>query len=134
MYSFIEISCFSQNRRSAMKLVYASRTGNVQKAVDRMMVPDALRILTGMETISEDYILMTYTDGRGVIPAIVDLFLQSNAIHCRGAAVFGNSDRHPDTFCGAADQIELRYKIPILGRMEFDGDPDIEREIKGMLE
>lgn len=116
-----------------MKLVYASRTGNVQKAVDRLMTEDVLRILTGKETVDEDYILMTYTDGRGIIPAIVDLFLQSNAIRCRGAAVFGNSDRHPDTFCGAADQIEAKYQIPIIGRMEYDGDPDIELEIRAML-
>ena len=116
-----------------MKLVYASRTGNVKKAADRLMAPDSVRILTGTETVNEDYILMTYTDGRGAIPAIVDLFLQSNAALCRGAAVFGNSDRHPDTFCGAADQIEAKYQIPIIGRMEYDGDPDTEMEIRSML-
>lgn len=116
-----------------MRLVYASRTGNVKKAADRLMARDPVRILTGTETVNEDYILMTYTDGRGAIPAIVDLFLQSNAALCRGAAVFGNSEKHPDTFCGAADQIRAKYHIPIIGRMEYDGDPDIELEIRSML-
>ncbi len=116
-----------------MKLVYASRTGNVKKAADRMMARDPVRILTGNEKIDGEYILLTYTDGRGAIPAVVDLFLQSNAHYCRGAAVFGNSERHPDTFCGAADQIEARYHIPIIGRMEYDGDPDTELEIRSML-
>ena len=45
-----------------MKVVYASRTGNVQSIVDQLDV-DALEISSGNEVITEPYILITYNDG-----------------------------------------------------------------------
>ena len=44
-----------------MKIVYASRTGNVESIVSQLD-QEALRIDTGSETITDDYILFTYTD------------------------------------------------------------------------
>lgn len=40
-----------------MKIVYASRTGNVQSIIDRLNV-DALEISSGAEMISEDYLFL----------------------------------------------------------------------------
>jgi protein involved in ribonucleotide reduction len=116
-----------------MKIVYASRTGNVRRAVERLMAKDPLRIVNGSESIDEEYILMTYTDGRGQIPKIVDTFLEANADKCKTAAVFGNMARHADTFCGAADKIEEKYGIPIIARMDTDGDADGELAIRALL-
>jgi len=116
-----------------MKIVYASRTGNVERAVIRLMAKDPLCIEDGTETIDEDYILMTYTDGRGQIPRIVDAFLEANHDKCKAAAVFGNMARHAETFCGAADKIEEKYNIPILARMDTDGDADGELAIRAMM-
>ena len=48
-----------------MKVVFASRTGNVQSIVDRLSV-DALEISSGDEAVSEPFLLITYTDGYGV--------------------------------------------------------------------
>lgn len=45
-----------------MKVVFASRTGNVQSIIDRLGI-DALEITSGDELIDESYILITYTDG-----------------------------------------------------------------------
>ena len=44
-----------------MKIVYASRTGNVQKLIDRLGV-DAVKITNGTEKVDGDYVLITYTD------------------------------------------------------------------------
>ena len=116
-----------------MKLVYASRTGNVQKLKDRIGAEDALKIASGDEAVKEDYILITYTDGVGIIPPAVEKFLDANHERCKGAAVSGNSERHPDTFCFAADKIAQKYGIPILVKFEKDGDASVEETIKAAL-
>ena len=46
-----------------MRIVYASRTGNVQNLIEKLEVTDAIKIGDGVDTISEDYIIFTYTDG-----------------------------------------------------------------------
>lgn len=116
-----------------MKLVYASRTGNVQKLVDRIAAADALKIVSGEETVKEDYILITYTDGYGIIPPAVEKFLDANHESCKGVAVSGNSERHPDTFCFAADKIAEKYKLPILAKFEKDGDSSVEAAVRAAL-
>ena len=50
-----------------MKVVFASRTGNVQSIVDRLSV-DALEISSGDEAVSEPFLLKTYTDCCGDVP------------------------------------------------------------------
>lgn len=116
-----------------MKLVYASRTGNVQKLVDRIAATDILKIDSGDETLKEDFILITYTDGVGIIPPSVEKFLDHNQTYCKGAAVSGNSERHPDTFCFAAEKIKEKYGLPILAKFEKDGDAAVEEIIKKAL-
>lgn len=116
-----------------MKLVYASRTGNVQKLVDRISTVDALKIASGEESVQEDYILITYTDGAGIIPPAVEKFLDANHAGCKGVAVSGNSERHPNTFCFAADKITDKYKLPVIAKFEKDGDASAEAAIKAAL-
>ena len=52
-----------------MKVVYASRTGNVESIISKLGIEDALKIEDGSETVEEDYILFTYTDGFGDVPS-----------------------------------------------------------------
>ena len=40
-----------------MKIVYASRTGNVESIIDRLDIKDALKIENGLEVCDEEYIL-----------------------------------------------------------------------------
>ncbi len=54
-----------------MKIAYASRTGNVQSIVERLGVEDAINVVDE-PTINEDYIIFTYTDGYGEVPADVE--------------------------------------------------------------
>lgn len=116
-----------------MKLVYASRTGNVQKLVDRISTADSLKIVSGEESVKEDYILITYTDGVGIIPPTVEKFLDANHANCKGVAVSGNSERHPNTFCFAADKIAEKYDLPIITKFEKDGDASVEAAINAAL-
>ena len=74
-----------------MKVVFASRTGNVQSIVDRLSV-DALEISSGDEAVSEPFLLITYTDGYGDVPMEVESFLNSNGDHLKGVIVSGDQD------------------------------------------
>ena len=90
-----------------MKIVYASRTGNVQKLIDRF--------------------------GAGIIPKIVEKFVDNNKEGLKAAAVSGNSERHPNAFCGAADKLAEKYGIEIIARFEKDGDESVENAIKAYI-
>ena len=115
-----------------MKLVYASRTGNVQKLIDRLGA-EAVKIETGNEAVQGDYILVTYTDGAGVIPEVVEAFISHNRDGLKGAAVSGNKERHPDTFCGAADRLVEKYGVKIIATFDKEGDGKTDQAIKESL-
>ena len=108
-----------------MKIVYASRTGNVESIIDRLGV-DALRIEDGSETVAEEFIIFTYTDGYGDVPGEVADFLENNSGFLKGVVVSGDT-AYGDAFCGAGDVIAEEYDVPVLYKVENDGtDEDIE--------
>ena len=114
-----------------MKVVFASRTGNVQSIVDRLSV-DALEISSGDEAVSEPFLLITYTDGYGDVPMEVESFLNSNGDHLKGVIVSGDQG-YGEAFCKAGDVIAEQYNVPCLYKVENDGtDEDIE-EIKKII-
>ena len=109
-----------------MKIVYASRTGNVESIIDRLGV-DALRIEDGSESVTEDYIVFTYTDGYGEVPADVEEFVAANAGHLKGIVCSG-SRGFGDAFCGAGKVLSEQYNVPVLYEVENEGtDEDIEK-------
>lgn len=73
-----------------MKFVYASRTGNVESIVERLGLSDPLKIETGSESCDQDFILFTYTDGYGDVPAEVEDFLNDNGSLLKGVIVSGD--------------------------------------------
>lgn len=114
-----------------MKVVFASRTGNVQSIVDRLSV-DALEITSGDEMINESYILITYTDGFGDVPMEVEAFLNSNGTNLKGVIVSGDQG-YGEAYCKAGDVIAKQYNVPCLYKVENDGtDEDLE-EIKKII-
>lgn len=115
-----------------MKLVYASRTGNVQKMIDRLGI-EALKIVDGNETVDGDYLLITYTDGKGIIPPSVINFIEVNREGLRAAAVSGNMERHADTFCGAAEELTDKYGVTIISKFDKDGDDKSDAAIRAAL-
>ncbi|MBB5182286.1 class Ib ribonucleoside-diphosphate reductase assembly flavoprotein NrdI [Catenisphaera adipataccumulans] len=113
-----------------MKYVYASRTGNVETLIGKLGL-DALRIEDGSEQVSDDYILFTYTDGFGEVPAEVETFLMANSMNLRGVIVSGSQD-YGEAYCKAGDVIAETYDVPCLYKVENDGtqeDVDAIRDI-----
>lgn len=114
-----------------MQLEYASRTGNVEKLIARLEI-SALKIESGEEKVDGDYVLVTYTDGAGILPPTVKKFIEENKSGLK-AAVSGNSQCHPDTFCKAADVLADKYACDVITRFETDGDASVEEAIKKAL-
>lgn len=106
-----------------MKIVYASRTGNVQSFIDKLGADDVLKIETGTESVDEKFILVTYTDGYGDVPEEVLDFLQSNADKLAAVAASGDLS-YDDAYCLAADVISDMYGVPVLLKFEFDGSQE----------
>ena len=121
----------TREKEKCLKVVFASRTGNVQSIVDRLSV-DALEISSGDEAVSEPFLLITYTDGYGDVPMEVESFLNSNGDHLKGVIVSGDQG-YGEAFCKAGDVIAEQYNVPCLYKVENDGtDEDIE-EIKKII-
>ena len=115
-----------------MKIAYASRTGNVESIVQALGA-DALRIDTGNETIDEPYVLFTYTDGYGDVPAEVETFLISNSSHLKGVIVSGDQS-YGEAYCLAGDKIAETYDVPCLYQVENSGTDSDVIAIKEILE
>ena len=93
-----------------MKVVYASRTGNVESIISKLEIDDALKI----------------EDGFGDVPYEVDEFLQSQNEHLKGVVVSGDTG-YGEAYCKAGDVIAEQYNVPCLYKVENDGsDEDIE--------
>jgi len=115
-----------------MKIVYASRTGNVESFVMKLGLSDTLEIEKGNEVLAEEFVLITYTDGDGEIPVEVEAFLGNNANWIRGVA--GSGDReYGDSYCLAATSIADQYGVPVLLLFEQDGsDQDVHAFLEAL--
>lgn len=114
-----------------MKYVYASRTGNVESLISKLGL-DAIRIDDGSESVDEDYVLFTYTDGYGDVPMEVDSFLMANSDKLTGVVVSGSKD-YGDAYCQAGDKIAEQYDVPVLYKVENDGTDEDVAAIKEAL-
>ena len=115
-----------------MKIVYASRTGNVESIIDRLDIKDALKIENGLEVCDEEYILFTYTDGYGDVPYEVEEFLSVNFELLKGVIVSGDLG-YGEAFCKAGDVISENYNVPCLYKVENDGTAEDIENIKNMI-
>ena len=109
-----------------MKYAYASKTGHVEKIVGRLGL-DALKIVDGTEKIDGDYVIFTYTCGKGKTPKPVLAFLENNP---RVKAVVGSGSTaksHIETFNFGAENISRDYNVPVLAKLNGAGtDEDLE--------
>ncbi len=115
-----------------MIYIYASRTGNVASLIAKLGL-DATQISDGNEKVTKDYVLFTYTDGYGDIPAEVDAFLQNNGTHIKGVVCSGDPS-YGDAFCGAGERISQIYSVSLLRKVEMDGTDEDVQAIKASLE
>ena len=86
-----------------MQLVYANRTGNVEKLISRLGI-SALKIESGEEKVSER--CTSYIYGRkGILPPTVENLAERKQGWIKGSSSQRNSQRHPDTFCKVANAL-----------------------------
>jgi protein involved in ribonucleotide reduction len=110
-----------------MLIVYASKTGNIERFVKKTGITSVLKIIDGSEIISEDFILLTYTTGIGEVPTEVSTFMKNNFSKCKGLIGSGNKN-WGSSFCNAVTLLHSQYNIPILMRFEMSGNKhDIEK-------
>ena len=99
-------------------IAFASRTGNVRYVVSKLGLP-AFDI-EDSPLISEYFLLFTYTDGLGEVPAKVLAFMEQNGVNCRGVIVSGNSN-FGATFGKAGEVIAEQWSIPLIRKIEMRG-------------
>lgn len=115
-----------------MTYVYASRMGKTEKLIEKLAI-DAMKIENGTETVKGDYILFTYTDGNGVVPNIVESFLENNPDGLKGGVAGGSRERHAATFGWAGDIISKKYNVPCLYKVDGEGSEEDVEKIKQMI-
>lgn len=116
-----------------MKYVYASKGGHVASIINRLHINSPMLIDTGNESIHDDYILFTYTDGIGNIPYEVENFLSNNMSHIKGVIVSGDQS-YKEAFCFSGDKIAEMCGVECYYKVENEGsDSDIQK-MKEILE
>ncbi|NDI35504.1 class Ib ribonucleoside-diphosphate reductase assembly flavoprotein NrdI [Chengkuizengella sediminis] len=101
-----------------MKIVYASKTGNVKRFIEKLNV-ESIHLHTKL-MIDEAFILITYTTGFGQVPEEVEQFLQFNHHHMVGVVASGNRN-WGSNFGKSADIISNQYGVPVLHKFELSG-------------
>lgn len=116
-----------------MKVIYASRTGNVESIVNTLGI-EATDINT-ISSVDEDFILLTYTDGAGDIPYEVETFLAEgdNASHLKGVIASGDPMYGEENFCGSGDKISAMYNVPCLYKVLNEGTEEDHQKIAALL-
>lgn len=100
-------------------IAYASRTGNVRYIVSKIS-GEAIEIQEGLQ-LDKPFLLITYTDGLGDIPAKVAHFIEENRAFCKGVVVSGNSNFGHHVFGGAGEKIASQYNIPLVRKLDLRG-------------
>ena len=108
-----------------MTYVYASRMGKTEKLIEKLAI-DAMKIENGTETVKGDYILFTYTDGNGVVPNIVESFLENNPDGLKGVVAGGSRERHAQPLAGRGISSQKNTMFPVFTR-------SMVRAVKRML-
>ncbi|SDB87667.1 class Ib ribonucleoside-diphosphate reductase assembly flavoprotein NrdI [Shouchella lonarensis] len=105
-----------------MKMIFASKTGNVRRFVDKLSFLDCQPLQSTLQ-VDKPFILITYTTGFGDIPLEVRHFLKNNHHFLRGVAASGNRI-WGNRFAKSADTISQMYHVPVLHKFELSGTPN----------
>ena len=113
-------------------LVYDSKTGNVQRFIDKVkneLNVETIKIHKDL-IIQKPFILITYTTGFGQVPETTRHFLMKNYQYMRAVASSGNMNWGMK-FAVAADEISQKYTVPIILKFELSGTKkDVQRFIE----
>ncbi len=117
-----------------IKIDSASKTGNVEQALQKSGLTDALKIIDGTEKIEGEYVIFTYTTGKGKTPKTVEAFLKANP-GVRAVVGSGSMAKsHVETFNFAAENISKAYHVPVIAKLNGTGTADDMEHIKSELE
>lgn len=117
-----------------IKVAYASKTGHVEKVIQKLGLTNALKIEDGTETIDGEYVIFTYTTGKGKTPKTVDAFLAANPGLRAVVGSGSKAKRYIDTYNFAAENISKAYGVPIIAKVNGAGTDEDIKFIKGELE
>ena len=117
-----------------IKVAYASKTGHVQKVVDQLGLTDALKIVDGTEKIDGEYVIFTYTTGKGKTPKPVEAFLAANPGVKAVVGSGSTAKSHIETFNFAAENISKAFNVPIIAKLDGVGTDEDLAHIKTELE
>ncbi|KPN95054.1 class Ib ribonucleoside-diphosphate reductase assembly flavoprotein NrdI [Lysinibacillus sp. ZYM-1] len=101
-------------------IVYASRTGNVRNVVSKLQA-ETVELSEELQ-LNKPYLLITYTDGLGDIPAKVARFLEKNRDFCKGVVASGNSNFGHNVFGAAGEKIAATYHVPLVRKLDLRGN------------
>ena len=108
-----------------MFVYYDSKTGNVQRFIDKIKKEkpewNFIKITDNME-ISEKGHLVTFTTNFGETPSTTEKFLENkNNRECIKSVCSSGNMNWGTLFGKAADNIEEKYGIPVLMKFELSG-------------
>lgn len=117
-----------------MLIVYASKTGNVERFIKKLKTTPTLRIKDGFEKVVEKCIFITYTTGIGEVPEEVMRFFEHNHKYICGICSSGNRN-WGSAYGRAADILSNMYSKPVLLKFELSGrDQDVQSLLERMKE
>ncbi|MBQ6234818.1 MAG: class Ib ribonucleoside-diphosphate reductase assembly flavoprotein NrdI [Clostridia bacterium] len=117
-----------------IKVAYTSRTGHVEKIIGKLGLTDALKINDGTEKVDGEYVIFTFTTGKGKTPKQVESFLAANPGVKAVVGSGSTAKSHIETFNFAAENISKAYGIPIIAKVDGVGTEEDMVLIKAALE
>lgn len=111
-----------------MKVIYDSKTGNVERFVKKLPFP--CFSVKEVDKLDEPFVLITFTTGFGQVPSTSLNFIENNKSYLKGVISSGNKV-WGKMFGKAADTISAEYNVPVLYKFELSGDShDLDMVIK----
>ena len=117
-----------------IQVAYASRTGHVEKIVGKLGLTNALKIVDGTETLEGDYVIFTFTTGKGKTPKQIETFLAENPGVKAVVGSGSTAKSHIETFNFAAENISKAYGVPVIAKLDGVGTDEDIALIKAELE
>ncbi|WP_391591928.1 Ribonucleoside-diphosphate reductase class Ib, assembly flavoprotein NrdI [[Mycoplasma] cavipharyngis] len=111
-----------------MLLIYASRTNNIQRFINRLQkIEKIIHLQSDNLIVNEPFCLITYTDKIGAVPEIVEKFLVKNHQWLKAVVSSGNRN-FGNFFARSGDLIAQKYQVPLLMKFELSGtEADVEK-------
>lgn len=115
-------------------IAYISKTGNIERFVQKLPFEHIQRIVTGHEIINEPFIFITYTTGIGEVPTLAWEFCTLNQKNMVAVVASGNRN-WGNAYGIAADKISNQFNVPVMMKFELSGrKDDIQKFIEGVRE